>query len=190
MVQFARTKRSEGNFLPLYHGDPVNSYLHQTLQFWCFLPFLLVPKGVFSNGARWGFACCHQTMKNSYCVPIQKRELEVGEGWAQKSKSLPPFSQEFWLLRTSRIFGRFLVVWGCLRVYIYIYINLCICHDYCGRGGGRQSNLWAWKWFCPFLPVVTIEFDWMRLSTWPLKGQEKGRSETCFHNIWNQRNGL
>eukprot|EP00913_Durusdinium_trenchii_P034776 g32531.t1 len=27
---------------------------------------------------RWGFACCHQCMKNSYCVPIQKAELEAG----------------------------------------------------------------------------------------------------------------
>lgn len=158
MVQFARTKRSEGNFLPLYHGDPVNSYLHQTLQFWCFLPFLLVPKGVFSNGARWGFACCHQTMKNSYCVPIQKRELEVGEGWAQKSKSLPPFSQEFWLLRTSRIFGRFLVVWGCLRVYIYIYKPVYLPRLLWAGGGAAiqpmslemvlpffaSSNHWVW----------------------------------------------
>mmetsp|Transcript_85092 Transcript_85092/g.150477 ORF Transcript_85092/g.150477 Transcript_85092/m.150477 type:complete len:672 (-) Transcript_85092:26-2041(-) len=33
------------------------------------------------NNSRWGFACCHQTMKNSYCVPIKKSEaVEEGEG--------------------------------------------------------------------------------------------------------------
>lgn len=25
-----------------------------------------------SNNGRWGFACCHQCLKNSYCVPINK----------------------------------------------------------------------------------------------------------------------
>ena len=28
-------------------------------------------------GARWGFACCHLCMKNSYCVPIKKGQLEA-----------------------------------------------------------------------------------------------------------------
>ena len=42
--------------------------------------FVSAKRCVFKRHGRWGFACCHQTMKNSYCVPIQKRELEVGEG--------------------------------------------------------------------------------------------------------------
>jgi len=30
-----------------------------------------------SATGRWGFACCHQLMKNSYCVPIKKDEMEA-----------------------------------------------------------------------------------------------------------------
>lgn len=54
---------------------------------------------------RWGFACCHQTMKNSYCVPIQKRELEAaaaaeaeeaepGEGGAAPPEALVDVDEE------------------------------------------------------------------------------------------------
>jgi len=34
------------------------------------------------NNSRWGFACCHQTLKNAYCVAIKKSDAdaEVTEG--------------------------------------------------------------------------------------------------------------
>lgn len=32
-----------------------------------------------ANSARWGFACCHQTMKNSYCIPIKKGDETAAE---------------------------------------------------------------------------------------------------------------
>ncbi|CAK0837798.1 unnamed protein product [Prorocentrum cordatum] len=32
-----------------------------------------------SVSGRWGFACCHQTMKNAYCVPL-RRHAEAPEG--------------------------------------------------------------------------------------------------------------
>eukprot|EP00435_Cladocopium_sp_Y103_P021135 s2395_g5.t1 len=38
---------------------------------------------------RWGFACCHQTMKNAYCVPIKKGELEAPPG-AEEGGIEPP----------------------------------------------------------------------------------------------------
>jgi len=27
-----------------------------------------------SNAGKWGFACCHQTLKNAYCVPLKKHD--------------------------------------------------------------------------------------------------------------------
>lgn len=95
---------------------------------------------------------------------LEKGELRSRSPSPPSAQVLAPKNQQnFW-----KIFDDICTVY----IYINLYLPLLLC------SGGRQSNLWAWKWFCPFLPVVTIEFDRMRLSTWRSKGQEKGRSTT------------
>lgn len=32
-----------------------------------------------ANSGRWGFACCHQCMKNAYCIPIKKGDETAAE---------------------------------------------------------------------------------------------------------------
>lgn len=150
-------------------------------------PFLLVPNGVFSNGMVGGaLHAATKPWRTPTAFPSKNENSRLEKGELRSRSPSPPFPQVL-APKNQQNFWKIFDGLG-MPTYIYIHINLYL--PLLLWAGGRQSNLWAWKWFCPFLPVVTIDFDRMRLSRWPLKGQEKGRSETCFHDIWNQRNGL
>ena len=64
---------------------------------------------------RFGFACCHQTMKNSYCVPIKKGDAEVSD-----QDSLSTLSLQFVVLLfcLSRNFVSLLLLSMCMNIHV------------------------------------------------------------------------
>ena len=64
---------------------------------------------------RFGFACCHQTMKNSYCVPIKKGDAEVSD---QDSPSTLSLQFVVLLFCLSRNFVSLLLLSMCMNIHV------------------------------------------------------------------------
>lgn len=186
--------------------DVVHIYIYIWICIYTGIPTISVAISMFLAlfvSAKW---CVFKRRQVGFCMlPPNHEELLLRShpktrtrGWRRVSSEVevpPPLFPQVLAPKNRQNFWKIFDGLGMptyIYLYIYIYknkhINLYL--PLLLWAGGGQSNLWAWKWFCHLLPVVTIEFDRMRLSTWRLKGQEKGCSETCFHDIWNQRNGL